>query len=502
MQFTVSNGGESRTVEEDKLQATCQELVAKHGPAGLKVEPSPNPTGVAPLVRLPSSTAGEGEVCEWGRQRAGRDEQLAIANGFAPPQPIYAIGTRVVQMGVENARRSRLEWERLPTIAEGCELLRQEVVNEARRDETVQLTGLAMGIDGHLNAGERRYPLSSKAFRQLVGRIGCNGAEYLEGACWPELRAHNVNEQIRAFRSLESSQLDEWRGKVRTMGPKAGDPPEPKNVVLRTRNNDATTAREVFAIVSERYQSGVGVDFLAQAIGTSVPGDARGTIDYDGDRAKFNCLWHSDVRAEDYVAGEMFKVGVIVRADDTGSGGISVSAVVFRNLCLNLIVIGRDEQKIANIRHVGDLGKLRRQFAKAFAMALEKVEGFRKVWGFAASEDVVAKVREQYPETKKITFEDVIPGIFSAVVEREKVPVRAKRRDAVPLLVQKYYDDEVDRERGFTRAAVVNAFTRYAHEELNDPFQQEEVERAASGLLFPKRGRSQLEAIPWEPFGA
>lgn len=516
MQFNVSNGGESRTVGDDQLQVVCKELTEKYGPAGLKVEPAgesehesaasdddDGPPDTQQTPALPATTAREGEVCEWGKQRAERDEKLAIANGFAPPQPIYAIGTKVVELGVENARRSRLEWEQLPTITDGCELLRADVVAEQRRDETLPLTSLAMGVDGYLATGDTRYPLASKAFRQLVGRIGCNGAEYLENGCWPELRSHNINEQIQNFRAAEAASLDEWRGKVRKMGPKAGSPPEPKNVVLRTRRNDVMVdGREIFALVSEKYQAGIGIDFLARAIGAAVPADARGTIDYDGDRAKFNCLWHSDVRADDYVAGEMFKAGVIVRADDTGSGGISVSAIVFRNLCLNLIVIGRDEQKIANIRHVGDLGSLRKQFAQAFEKALTKVEDFRKAWGFAANENVVAKVQELYPETQKLTLQDVIPGIFSAVIEREKVPVRAKRRDAVPMLVQKFYEDEVDQQRGFTRAAVVNAFTRYAHHELNDPFQQEEVERAASGLLFPKKGRSELEALPWEPFGA
>ena len=509
MEFKVTIGENSRVARDSTLAAVCAEMTSVYGPIGLRVEPIKEPSSTAPssphtapparLVAVEAQPSLEG-----GTARCERDQALALASGFALPAPLFALGTRVNETGVENAGRSRLEWLEQPTIRDACGDLVERVQGEDRRDVAVELASLTMDDNGWLRSGRRTTPLTGRSFTSLVQRIGCGGAGYLQDGCWPELRAHNVRQQLQAVAVAEQQAVVEWGHQTAKVGfSKAGPEPQPQQVVLRTRNNPKMRGgRETFALVSDRYQTGFGVDVVAKGIGSAIDETARGTVDYDGERLKVNAIWHSDVIPTDYRAGEVFKAGVVIRADDTGAGGVSISACLWRNLCLNLIVIGTSEQKIAALRHIGDLGRIKAAFEAAFAMALSKVAGFRTAWGYATHENVIASVHDLYPETKPMTLEELIPGIFSAVIDREKVPVRARRKDVVPMLVEKFQKDEIDRHAGFTRAAVVNAFSRFAHEEVQDPFHQEELERAAGALLFPKAGRRTLEPLPWAPWSS
>src|SRR5262249_9089421 len=74
---------------------------------------------------------------------------------------------------------------------------------------------------------------------------------------------------------------------------------------------------------------------------------------YDGHRARLNILFHSNIEPERCVAGEIFKAGVLVTSADDGSGAIRISAEVWRNLCRNLIILGRARIPVARRRHVG-----------------------------------------------------------------------------------------------------------------------------------------------------
>jgi hypothetical protein len=97
----------------------------------------------------------------------------------------------------------------------------------------------------------------------------------------------------------------------------------------------------------------------------------------------------------------------------------------------------------------------------------------------------------------------VLPGIFNGMIEQQLVPVqRGRREETVRDLMRMWGKDEsaatLDREGKLTRAAVVNAVTRYAHEVNHDSFAQHELESAAGAMLYGAKGKPPV-ALPFLP---
>ena len=85
----------------------------------------------------------------------------------------------------------------------------------------------------------------------------------------------------------------------------------------------------------------------------------------------------------DLACGDIFKAGVRVRTDDTGGGRIVVEAVLFRNRCLNLIIIGEAGVPALQQVHRGDLGDIEGRIAVAVREARELIAPFLESWGKA-----------------------------------------------------------------------------------------------------------------------
>lgn len=124
-----------------------------------------------------------------------------------------------------------------------------------------------------------------------------------------------------------------------------------RRVALRTRATDGDE-REVFAVVGPRYTPH-DIDQVAAQVSAAVPHDARADVLYDGYRARMNVLFHSDIRPDRCVAGEIFKAGILVTTADEGSGAIRISPEVWRNLCRNLIILDYARVPVATRRPSG-----------------------------------------------------------------------------------------------------------------------------------------------------
>ena len=467
-QFAVTLGGE--TVTGTDWIALADSLVAKHGPGIPRVEtigapeaaPLPQSSAIEPVAR------GIGNVDTEGKVRSLIHDAAAREAGFAPAQPIFERGTRVIELGVENARTARLEWEAKPTVLESCRLVYERVQQEQRDDRVVIASDLRMRNDGTLSLESdkgTRLDLEEKAFGPLLARTGIGGGAYLRD-CWPELRALNVNHQMRRLAETE-------------------DPTNRQTLTLRTRESGA--GRGVFAAVSERYQA-YDIDTIARAIGMATPGDARGAVTYDGHRAKFEVLFHSTVQPEGYVAGEFFRAGCLVRSSDDGSGSIVISAVVWQNLCLNLIVIDEATQVTARIRHIGSVAKLAREFERGFAKALGKIEHFTNAWGYARTENIVERAR-LVDATVPHDDAEAFRGLIRGAIDSDLVPVRGQREAEVEKVYRAWERDEssATSETRYSRAALANAFTRYAHEGQSSRFAEDGIQQAAGALVYSKR---------------
>jgi hypothetical protein len=429
------NTDRTRTITDERF------ALLDLGPAG--------PPAAPPVPRIevmPDSLP----ISQDGRSRALRDQAEAEYAGFAPRAPIYPIGTEVLPVGADNFRQSRRDWQDLPAVGDAADFMARRILGERRHDAAFQVDQLRMAPDGQIAAWNDEHqlvaPLSSRAFGSLVsGALGLRGRDYLRD-CPPDLRALNLNH---------------WIERVQ-----AG-----RRTVLRTRR--AERGQEVWAVVGTGYRA-FDADRVAAAVAAAAEArdpEARAQVVYnpDGGQIRMDVLWHSDVVAESVVAGEIFKAGVRVRSADDGSRGIVIEAEVHRNLCRNLIIIDVARVREASITHRGeDLGdKLQRVFVRA----LNRIEHFREAWTAASHGNVLTA----YDLTD-------VRDVFRGLVAAGEVSMPGLSEDtAVDRLYASW-----SMEPGYTRAAIINAVTRCAHEGAWGWEQDDAMERQGGRLLFAK----------------
>lgn len=460
------------------------------------------PTGSVAVQKLAlaAPVIAVGQYDAAGDARSQKDRDAAVAAGFAPKQPVYRQGLRASGM-----RRHREEFGELPDAKHAATRLIVQVGAEQRRDVEFPATDVRVNKDGLLALGRApRLLFTSRAFQSLTARLSMPaGASTYLPAIEPELRALNVNHWVAdTYKEAEVARAKEAYDAKKTF--------EPTSLVFRTRNapakpgcDEARPARECFGIVSDSYGE-LDADKIAEAIRMAVPADARARVTYDGHRTKFDVIFFSNIEPEHAVAGEFFKAAVQIRTDDAGGGSIVVSAAIHQNLCLNFIILDKAVGEVARIRHIGSTEKLAKRFEEAFAKALDKISHFTKAWGYAQEEDALAGALVMAKNTGAISaaeldsyvvrpVSELLPGIFNGLIERELVPLPKRDRAAtVQALMAMWSKDESaatrQRDTLLTRAAVVNAVTRYAHEVNEDPFLESEIEAAGGALLFGKNG--------------
>jgi len=126
-------------------------------------EPDPTPAGVVSDIAV---------------ERVRRHEQALLDRGIALPPPIYAPGTKVVQLGLDNFRTSRKAWEDLPETVAGLRGVYEAVQAEERVDFTVRVRDLRMLDDGTLDFGEG--PITWRT--RVSGRWSAATQRYSPGA--------------------------------------------------------------------------------------------------------------------------------------------------------------------------------------------------------------------------------------------------------------------------------------------------------------------------------
>ena len=480
------------------------------------------PTEPAPAVLLASAPNGlhlyagsppvaGGELDVTGEARSLRDLEAARAAGFAPAETVYRRGLRVIDLGVENARASRIEHDAKPLVGALCDEVSAKIAAEHREDHEV--IGHVIQMDpatGHLAVDEGAdYPITEPAFASLVSRLGYGGSGYL-GRCPVDLRAENVNRQaVIIERALNREILDHARRdeaqKAAGQGPLKAAAPEPKAIKLRTRMS-SKGAREVFAAVSPSYTA-FDIDKIAAAVKLAMPSDARASMTFDGYRSQIDVAFHSDIQPQHYVAGEFFKAGLRLRTADDGSGSVRGSATLTQNLCLNLLIIDEQMRELFRVRHIGSVEALAAKIRVGIKAALASVEHFLRAWGYACEEDVVARARALDAECPADPVA-ALPGLFRGLLAEKRVSLPGRDIEANVLALVAQWETDASGAKlvhEVSRASIVNALTRYAHVELpdlDDPFAADELERDASALLWATGRRSTTPApLVWMPKG-
>jgi hypothetical protein len=313
----------------------------------------------------------------------------------------------VVDWGVRNADASRKDWEAQPPIQGALHNLADTVRAERRSDRTVNTGSIRMDKQGRIvdPATGERFAVEPEAFGQL-----CNAAQ----------------------------------------GPWAA-----KDMVLRTRESEA--GRVIFAAVSEKYRT-YDTDTIARQLADVMPESGRGDVFYNGSRMQVDATWHSDIKPESYVAGEFFKAGMRVRSSDTGGGSLQGSAMLWRNLCLNLIIVDQSTVGLFRMRHLGRVN-MAAKVAQGMRKGQQVIRYFTEKWNAARADDLteagrvfnLADTSEPVP-TESLT--DLMWGAFLAEQRRESIAIKRGEVGDVMAAWQK--------EPEANRAGFANALTRAA----------------------------------------
>lgn len=421
---------------------------------------APKVATVAVAVSSVTDSWASPGICSEGKARAMADEVLAVESGWSLAPPVYTIGSLVNATGVANFKASRIEHDEKPSVSEACGKLIDVVKAENRKDIVVKVPDLTMLANGDLRHGKEVFALAERAMNGVGLHVTPGGASYLRH-CDPELRATNFNHW--SAKGLSPDVKASARSGMMVM--------KPNEVTLRTRDNHSSNRREAWSVLGPRYAAH-DVDAIAAQVMKSdaIPADAKCDVTYDGYRMRMDVLFHTNIQPEKAVAGEIFKAGIMITTADDGSGSIKVSAQVFRNLCLNLIIIDHAKELVTSRRHFGN--GIESAVANGIATAMGKVKVFADKW----SEATVENVLEKYGAAD-------IESVMRGLVFNKVVHVSGVRPDEMFDRLMRAYQAEP----GYGRTAIVNAVTRCAHtEEWSRWTDVEDLERKGGELLFSK----------------
>ncbi len=212
------------------------------------------------------------------------------------------------------------------------------------------------------------------------------------------------------------------------------------------------------------------IDKIAAQIMEGVPSNARAKVIYDGYKSRIDVLFHSDLKPEKAVAGEIFKAGVIITTADDGSGSIKISAQMWRNLCLNLYIIDNAKELITSRRHFG--AGIAKAVEEGIKVAQSKISYFMEKWDAGTIEDVCERYNVDNADT-----------ILRALAFNKVVHVSGVRKAEMYKRLKRAWE----KEPGHSRVAFVNAVTRAAQEEPWKRWTDEEdLERVGGRLLYAK----------------
>jgi hypothetical protein len=472
------------------IEEVTGEQPAQDAPQGAQA-PADDATTEEPTAR---TRTGEGETDEQRLARVEEDRAKLAELGFSLGQPFHDRGVAGVGSGGQ-VRRSATEHEAKPRVPEAVEQFCEAVRREERRDVIMPTTELVMRADGNI-VGEQgaTWPIEAPAMKQLASRLGISNPAALEDL-WPRLRATVWNQHIATALGHESSTCPATHpARKRLEGVRD------RNTLCRTRI-DGGGQRAVWAALGERYTA-FDVDRVARELekGMRAFPEARCEIQYDGVKAQADVMFHSDVEPAHYSAGEVFKMGIRVKANDAGGGSILVGLSAYQSLCTNMMMVTGGAFTLCRLRHIGSDANLAEKFEQAMRNAQSQIEHFLKRWGYACEETLAQQHGTDYrPEHLRLLDEladdalvseaDLLTGIYRGIAKTGAVSLH---KDDLPGLLAAHAKDESGAVQcgPVTRASVVNAITRHAHEHVGkvDPLRQQALEAEAGALLVSSRG--------------
>ncbi len=350
--------------------------------------------------------------------------ETSLVNGFAPAPAIHPIGIHLEPRG-KRVLRSRQQWEELPVLEDAVGELIELVRDENRYDQTVPLNALTMDEQGYLVLDGEQIGVEQHGFRQLCQRAQIPGGSAYLMACPPELRARNIRHWLGRTQGQVNSRAD-------------------RQLRVKLRMRRVHDRSSLFASVSPSYAVYDVPEMLAEVL-TMLPPDARVEASYDGLHLRFRAVFADEMPVNGQ--GEVFRFGVEISSADDGTGALRIATVLWRVLCTNLMLFSVDRQAKVKRIHKGRSSDM----IAALFLGIREVRAsngpFAELWTHARQDQVVEEPHQRTELLEKLFERKLLatPGI--------------RATETVPTLLSAW-----DREPGLTRADLVNAITRSAHE--------------------------------------
>lgn len=355
------------------------------------------------------------------------------------------LSDRILRSGNYGSAKSlhegqRKQFEAMPDLSHACEQLACNVESEMRRDDVIKLSELRIDAVGDLIT-----PLRAEIIP------GVPHLRMMEHA-WSQLVSRAPGDVPRRLRSNVNTWLRDSKG----------------SAVARTMEAPSGQAQDCFAMVSERYQPH-DAHLVAREVARAMPSECKGEIKYKGDGGRYEI---EAVLARPFkVDGDIHRVIVNVRSADNGTLSQIVSFKVWRLKCLNGMFVA-DKHLLRRVRHTGDAGKLRDQFAHGLAMAREAIESFQAHWSRANSDSFV-------DATSGANLNG--PEALRRLVGRGDINVP----NVGPADLMDRFRSSWEAEPGDSVADVLNAVTRAAHVNTwTAAWTTEALEQVAGQLLY------------------
>jgi len=422
-------------------------------PDGVRIVAADNIASGTVLHTSDKRTTDRGDgivVSDHAVERIALHEAKLLTIGIALPPPVYAPGSTVVPLGEENFRTQRTTWEQQTPIRVGLEAVRDAVRAERRIDGNVAGSSLRMTPEGMLTRGKQALALEENGFRLLLQNMG---------EVFP--RALPV-----LLKAKPDARADFFNRMMEDYGDEVGD------VKIRTREYNGV--RSVFAVTSPTY--GVrDADCIAEDIIAGLEGaveEARGEVVYDPatTNLRVNATWHARTIV-DLAAGDVFQLGASYSSNDARGGSIIVDGNAWRNLCLNLIIIGEASANLLRRRHRGNMASVAEDIKAKTECVTDLFASFADSWGILRKASIanVTLWGEKFAS---------VPEALAWAVEHKKIDADVKAAVLAEAVLTGWKE-----EQGNTLADLLNAVTRSHMSASINQWQREQLERAAGQLV-------------------
>ena len=456
-------------------------------PEPVKTEPEPEIQAQPAPAPVDNSQADDGKVSDAAATRIAAQHVAIKSVGLAVGELWFPPGTPLYQDSKSTAARMVREADNLPKASTALPALVARVASENRRDVLISdVTQVRMDPTGAFILPGEATPVrpTKRGIQSIQADLGISVVDSLQAA------RNRFADPAPAISGIAAA----WNAWADNVQAERSDTDKPKSRLARVRNVDGSPV--LYALVSDGYANEIHTGDVALHVYemlTSLNIDPATALQYSGDKIQIDLVFPTPVDPGELHVGDCWKIQIRVRSDDTGQGSLRVSTGLFFARCRNFSV-SITEQSEMNKRHTGDSAMLARLLREAIGSAHTKVQPLIAAWNASVGDNLLDSLPASSP-ARNLTLEEALPGWTRAMLATpEMVAVLPRKNGETARLVADAWKKDTGpgslHDGKATRAGLVNAFTRYAHESA-EPWAQDAVERIASSYLDPRK------AIGW-----